>query len=371
MTCKKRILHIQLLPLLSGVQRVSLNEISEVMNSYPNDYSYTVACNSEGPLTQELSILGIDYYIISDLKREISLFSDLKATLSLIYYMKKFKFDVVHTHSSKTGFIGRLAARLVGVKKVIHTVHGFSFPMTENKIAKSIFYAMEWLARLWTHSLIVLNETDFDIAVEQLGYKKELVSIIPNGINTSKFSPQHHENQTFRIVMVGRLWKQKNPLCLLQAIQILSTKSMDVQVDFIGDGELLDEMYEFIVNNNLGGKVRLLGWLNEVDKFLPSYNLFVLPSLWEGMPLAILEAQSCGLPAIVSDIPGNNDLVKNGFNGFLFEKNNASDLASKIEMLLSNRALCNKLSSNARAHVCNGFSNVERNNRVLALYNSN
>ncbi|WP_235963053.1 glycosyltransferase, partial [Ruegeria haliotis] len=143
----KNVLHIQLLPLLTSVQRVSLSEIVEVYENNPEKYNFSVACNGKGPLTLKLEEFGIDYFIIPELKRNVEPVSDFRAVFKLYKIIKHNKFDIVHTHSSKTGFLGRIAARLSGTPLVIHTVHGFSFPMTTNRFAKFVFFVMEWFAK--------------------------------------------------------------------------------------------------------------------------------------------------------------------------------------------------------------------------------
>ena len=364
----KKVLHIQLLPLLSGVQRVSLNEIHELNRDHPNEFEFSLVCNSEGPLTDELKKEGVSYFILPDLKRNISPVSDLKALYKLYALMKKNKFDIVHTHSSKTGCLGRIAAKLAGVPKVLHTVHGFSFPAAQNKISKLVFYTMEWIAKFATDELIVLNKYDYEIAVNQLKFKEKIVNIIPNGVDVNKFSPSQAKSDSFKVIMVGRLWEQKNPKCLLLAAKLLLDKYKNIKVDFIGDGELRESLESYIKSNNLSDNVNILGWSNNVEEMLPHYDLFVLPSLWEGLPLAILEAQACGLPTIVSDIPGNSDLVIDGVNGFLFEKNNDVELSEKIERTYLNSDLCLSLSNAARSHVCTNYSSQIRNDKILNLY---
>ncbi|MGN2615662.1 glycosyltransferase family 4 protein [Aliivibrio fischeri] len=364
----KKILHIQLLPLLSGVQRVTLNEINEVNTDYPNKYAYYVVCNGVGPLTDELEKIKIPFSLIPELKRNISPFNDIKSLFKMIRFIKNEEFDIVHTHSSKTGLIGRLAAKISGVKKVVHTVHGFSFPAADNLISKIVFYFMEWFAKFFTDELFVLNKTDYELAIKKLKYNKDKVHIIPNGINIDRFRPQQKTHDGFRVVMVGRLWEQKNPMCLVYAAEMLLKKYSDINIDFIGDGDLRDTMQNYLNKNNLSNNIKILGWINDVDKLLPKYDLFVLPSLWEGMPLAILEAQSCGLPAVVSDIPGNSDLIHNNLNGFVFAKNDASDLSSKIEMIYLSVDLKKEMSLKARDIVCDKYSSLIRNDAIIHHY---
>jgi len=363
-----KVLHVQLLPLLSGVQRVSLNEIIEVDKDYPMLCEFSLVCSSEGPLTAEMNKNNVDVFTIPELKRAISPWNDIKALFKLYKLIKNSKFDVVHTHSSKTGLLGRIAAKLAGTPIVVHTVHGFSFPSAKNIISKLTFYLMEWFAKFFTSHLIVLNKTDFDISVDQLRYCKKKVHIIPNGVNITKFQPSEKKQDTFRVVMLGRLWEQKNPMCLVRAAALLVTKYPNIEIDFIGDGELRNEIDCFLEDNSLMDNVKVLGWSDNVECLLGNYDLFVLPSLWEGMPLAILEAQACGLPTIVSDIPGNSDLVMDGLNGFLFEKNNHIALSNLIEKVYLDPVLCKKLSLYSREHVSDNYSCDIRNNKVINLY---
>lgn len=370
---KVKVLHVQLLPLLSGVQRVTLNEIIDLKSDdydYDYDYDFDVCCNGMGPFTEILDSQGIKYSIIPSLKREINGIYDFKAMYQLYRLMRQNKYDIVHTHSSKTGFLGRIAAKVAGVKKVVHTVHGFSFPAADTKFKKSVFFFMEWFAKFFTDNLIVLNEVDNLIAIKKLRFDRDKVAIIPNGVNTQLYYPSSIPSENFNIVMLGRLWKQKNPLCLLYATKNLIEKYPDLNLTFIGDGELKCEMEKYISAHQLQSNIKLLGWKNNIENLLPEYDLFVLPSLWEGMPLAILEAQSCGLPCVVSNIPGNNSLVKHGFNGLLFESDDYMELATSIEQLYKNRKLLNEMAINSRDYVEKMYSNKKRNASVISLYNS-
>ncbi|HDH7461920.1 TPA: glycosyltransferase, partial [Escherichia coli] len=167
---------------------------------------------------------------------------------------------------------------------------------------------------------------------------------ISNGVDTEKFRPYaKNDKELCRrniynicdddiiIGMIGRLWPQKNPLCLLKAISQLIKSNKKIKCVFIGDGELYGEMADFINDNALHDSVKLLGWRNDTPILLNAMDIFVLPSLWEGMPLAILEAKSCGLPCVVSNIQGNRNIINGVDNGLLFDLNlNWHDLHDKL-----------------------------------------
>ncbi|HCL5273008.1 TPA: glycosyltransferase family 4 protein [Salmonella enterica] len=365
---KLKILHVQLLPLLSGVQRVSLNEIIHLKNTF----DYSLVCADEGALTEALKALDIPCYTIPDFCRKLSLLQDLLALCKLYRLIRAKRFDIVHTHSSKTGVIGRVAAKFAGVPKIIHTVHGYAFPGATSKLSYYFYFFIEWFAKFFTDELIVLNEKDNYIAINKLGYAHKKVHIIPNGIDVNKFVPAVESSikakDEIKIIMVGRLWPQKDPETVFFAIKYLLDKKINVSISYVGDGELMPKLKELAANYT--ANIKFLGWQDNIAELLPQHDLFVLPSLWEGMPLAVLEAMSCGLPCLVTNIPGNNDLVKNGYNGFLFEAGDSVKLSLLIRDYYHNPDLLKQHSENAREYVRKYFTLDARNNAVREIYNS-
>ncbi|GAA4455991.1 hypothetical protein GCM10023156_30730 [Novipirellula rosea] len=204
--------------------------------------------------------------------------------------------------------------------------------------------------------------------------------MIPNGVDLAQFSPVSVEQRaSIRkkldlpldepiAVMVGRLWPQKDPLTFVEAaIKYLSRHAAGHFV-LLGDGDLRSEIETLINQHGVSDRVHLLGWRDDVDQLLPAFDLFVLPSLWEGMPLAILEALACGLPCIVTDIPGNRDLVEDGEDGFLLPTNDATTLADHLTTLLCNESLRKSMGERARLKVVNEYDLAKRTQRVISLY---
>lgn len=339
-----KIAHIQLLPLLTGVQRVSLDELVRLDRNMFETY---MICQSDGLLINECKKNGIKYIFNRFLRREISPVYDILAFVVLYIYFRKYKFDIVHTHSSKTGVIGRLAARLAGVPMIVHTVHGFSFPAAKNKYERTLFFLMEWIGTKCSHQIICLHEDDQDIVINKLGAKKSNVVVIPNGVDVERFSlPTDIEkiNMKMKFVldqsnivvgMVGRLWHQKNPHMLLRAALNILEFRTDVHFVFVGDGDLRHELENQIFHSGKQANFHFAGWHSNPEYILKMFDVFVLPSLWEGMPLAILEAQATGLPCVVSNIPGNRHLVFDNINGFVFDLDDIENLVDKLLILIS------------------------------------
>ena len=365
-----KIAHIQLLPLLSGVQNVSLKEI-EFLKA---EFDFSVVCKDDGPFTQKLREISVPVQTVNSLQREISVSKDLASLWELLTFFRKMNFDAIHTHSSKTGFIGRIAAKLTGCRAIIHTVHGFSFPAAKSRKAWCFYFLMEWIAKFCTHKLIVMNEADREFAINKLGYKDNKVEFLANGVDLMVFSTAHKEKiseqSKLKVVMVGRLWEQKDPKTLLDAAISILKKDRRFQFDFIGDGEYLENLQSQVNQQGLTDSIRFLGWQSDVPNLLPTYHLFVLPSKWEGMPLAILEAFACGLPVIATNIPGNRDLVADGTDGFLFEIGDATALEECLLRYRADAELLHCHGQSAREKVETKYDIKTRHTAISKIYRS-
>ncbi|QHM74988.1 Putative glycosyltransferase EpsF [Mixta theicola] len=363
----KKIIHIQLQPILSGVQKVCLDE----MRNLGKEYEQILVCSSTGTLTDLAKKEGVRTITINSLVRDISPWNDLKSLIKLVKLFKDLKPDIIHTHSSKTGFLGRVAAKIAGVKKIVHTVHGFAFPSTNNRLLRFIYFAMEYIAALCTDDIIVMNEDDYLTALNKLPIKKNRVHLIYNAVEIigdehSEFSRDiiiNHDK--YNIIMVGRLCEQKNPILLLKAF--LKLKDDQTNLYIVGDGPQREYLEKFIEQNELNDKVFLLGWRDNVQHLLPHFDLFVLPSLWEGMPLAILEAMAARVPVICSDIPANNFLISKSA-GMLFESNNDEALKQKIKKMLNNAQLQNIYRQKAYDSIRENFNLKDRINKIVGIY---
>ncbi|MBE2170233.1 MULTISPECIES: glycosyltransferase family 4 protein [unclassified Cobetia] len=373
-----KVSHVQLLPLLSGVQRVTLDEL-ERLNDETIKYLF---CQGRGPLTQGAIESGSNVIVVPDLVREIHPARDVRAFWYLWKCFRREKFDVVHTHSSKTGVIGRLAARWAGVPCIVHTVHGFAFPAAKSLLQKRVFHAMEWIGARCSHRVICLHEDDAKICRDRLGLSNKRIEIMPNGIDLQKFYPLSLEvdREALRVgvgfpadrklvMMVGRLWEQKNPECLVEAYcQLWESGDPGADLVLVGDGALKEPLEARVKLAGLESHVHFLGWRTDTPRLLRLCDVFVLPSRWEGMPLAILEAMGCGLPVIVSDIPGNRHLVHHEKNGLLFPVGNAGSLASALVELLENASLRIRLGAAGRAKVEAEHDIQQRVRNMEALY---
>lgn len=376
-----RLVHLQLLPFISGVQKVTLEEFQILDHSL---YEPILICKEEGLLTAAVKELGSPSYYAPALVRPISPLHDFTAGIQLFRLFRKLKPTILHTHSSKTGVLGRIVGRLSGIPVIIHTVHGFSFPYTQSRLIRLVYFLIEYLAGKCCDGLIVLNEGDRKTSTEKLSFPAERVYLIPNGVDSNCYAKATYEQRslirrrnfeadddTICIGMVGRLWRQKNPVCLLNAaFRVIDQTDKRVKFFFIGDGELRVELEQMIQRKELESKIQVMGWRKDVASLLAGLDIFVLPSLWEGMPLAILEAMASSLPVIASDIPGNNDLIENEVDGFIFEPDNDVQFAEKILSLVNDPERGIEMGENGRKKVVEHYQLLNRVERINKLYKS-
>jgi glycosyltransferase involved in cell wall biosynthesis len=376
-----KLAHLQLLPLITGVQKVTLDEFRMVDHSV---YEPVLICKEEGILSTVAQKEGIPVYFAPALVRPISPIKDLSAVRQLFRIFRKHSPGILSTHSSKTGILGRIVGRLSGIPVIVHTVHGYAFPYAQSLIVRSIYYLMEYIAGKFCDALVVLNEGDRQIAIRKLKVPEAKVHLIPNGIDIDSFGRTTKERRLeirrkeFKaeedvvcIGMVGRLWRQKNPECLLRAaIHVLEQTDKKVKFFFIGDGELRTELVQEITRQGLGLKIQILGWRKDVPSLLSALDIFVLPSRWEGMPLAILEAMASSLPVVVSNISGNNDLVTEDVDGYLFESDNDVQLSERLLMLINDPDKRTRMAESCRQKVIEHYQLQNRIEKIQDLYQS-
>ena len=344
---KSRIIHIQVLPILSGVQKSMLDIISRLD---PNKYDITVLCQAEGELTQALKQKNIRFTTLSELKREINPYYDFLAFLKLYKLLRHGKYDLVHTHSSKPGIIGRLAAKAAGIKCIVHTVHGFAFHENSSKLQIFLVGIFEKLAGMVSHKVVFVNKKDRDIASKMKLVANHKMVIIHNGIDLSQFnsgkgvkSGNGVKKNGAMVGMIARLWEQKAPQDYIASIPKVVDKIPDAKFLVIGNGPLEEELKEMSNRLGVSKNVLFLGWRQDIKDLLKIIDVVVLPSLWEGLPVSILEAMALSKPVVATNIKGNNELVVHGETGYLVEPGNPEEISSYVLKLLNDQPLAKKM----------------------------
>ena len=326
----------------------------------------------EGSLIEATEASGIPVFIVPDLIREIDLKRDLKALVQLIRLYRDLEVDIVHTHTSKAGILGRLAGRLAKVPVVIHTVHGFAFTAPLPKWQRQLYIALEKMAGRWCDALIFISKPLMAEAGKLGIGDPKTYAYIPSGIDTKAFqNGNNNGNRELKRRMLGltdhvpiigtvsRLVKDKGLELILEAAAQLKSKGLKFHMVWVGDGPMRDELERLAQKLGVADRLSITGMCTDVPAWLSCFDIFVLPTMWEGMGRVFLEAQAAGIPVIGTKVGGVPDVVRDGETGILIQPNDAKTLAETIELLITNAELRRQMGIAAAQFASNEQFQVE------------
>lgn len=295
--------------------------------------------------TDELHFAGIRVYPIS-MRREINLLSDIVAFVRIFLFLRKNGFDIVHTHSSKAGFLGRIAARLAGVPVVLYTPNSFAFDRPNYMCLISYFYVLlERFANLFCDRIIAVCNREKEFAVKKGVCRAEKIEVIYNAIDTKGYISFADNKQVrlrfgigedMRVVTcVGRAAAQKAPFDFVTTSVRVHSRFSNVVFFFVGDGPLLKRLRRYVNESGYSEFIKITGWVDEPREIISICDIFVLTSLWEGLPYSLLDAMALSKPVVVTDTLGPGEIVVDGYNGFVVPRSKPALLAERIIGLLS------------------------------------
>ncbi|MBI5456206.1 glycosyltransferase [Candidatus Kaiserbacteria bacterium] len=301
-----------------------------------------VSYGEEGMLVKELEAAGIETYRISALSRDVTFIRDVTSFFQIYKYIGIARPDEIHLNSSKAAGLGAFAARLRGAPKIIFVVHGWPFKEKRNVLATSALYVASWLTALLSHEVRVVSRSDEELGKRMWGVAKK-IRYMPLHIETPKYISRDEaasllgiDSTLPRIVTVAELTKNKGHQFALDAIAELKRNGRNVQYYMIGEGEERAAIERRAKELGIGNRVHLLGFIQDAAKYLKSFDIFLLPSVKEGMPYALLEAAQSGLPIVTTNVVDPEFLKKNP--GIMcVEPENPSAIASAIVRVLQSR----------------------------------
>lgn len=322
--------------------------LKDLLNVTINQFDITViyAVRNETPSNFEMDFDKRIRFIKSKyLTRNIG-FNDISAYFEIKKLVNSEKPDIVHCHSSKAGFITRLAVNTKKVK-TFYTPHGYSFLMQDNsKLKRFLYMCIEKIGAM-NHSITIA--CSIGEYKESLKFSKKSICI-SNGINIQeieKYIPnsiKSKDSNKLVIATIGRICAQKNP----RLFNSIAEYYKDVQFIWIGDGELRKEL--------CSTNIKITGWQSKekLIKIINNADIFILTSLWEGLPISLLEAMSLKKICIVSNVIGNNNVIRHEDNGFVC--NNLNEFVNIIEQIRLGKYNINKILQNAYEDVSKNYN---------------
>lgn len=338
-----KVVHIITKLELGGAQQNTLHTVSHLDKER---FIPILITGSEGLLVDDAKKLGIEAYFLPSLVREINPVKDITALLDIRRLLLSIKRSsqspiIVHTHSSKAGIIGRWAAYLSGIPVIIHTFHGYGFNDYQSLLKKGLFIFLERLTARITTKFIAVSKNNIEKGINAGIFKYDDVELIRSGIDIGEFKDvaidKAKKKQELEIEpdkplvgMIACFKPQKAPLDFIKAAHIVHQKMPDVRFIVAGDGELRPAMEELINSLGMKDKIKLLGFRRDIPEIMKCLDVFVLTSLWEGLPRVILQAMAAGVPVVATAVDGSSEVVRNGINGFLVKPGDVEGIAEKI-----------------------------------------
>jgi glycosyltransferase involved in cell wall biosynthesis len=342
-----------------GAQRHALH----ILEHLPKDrYRVILAYGPGGYLdAQAQGLEGVEHWPIQALQRSIEPAQDLKALFEIRSRLRSLKDSlvIVHTHSSKAGVLGRLGATLSQVKARIHTVHGFGFHAGKTKLSKRLLKLVEKRSAKLSDWNLCVSEHDLRLGVRYGLLKEENTSIIHAGVDLEAHARDPQKGGDLRRELnipddapvtstIACLKPQKAPLDFVRFARRVKELVPNAHFIYVGDGELKQQLLEELqCSPSLNDSFHFLGWTDRIVDVLSASNVFVLLSLWEGLPRAIIEARAAQLPCVVTRICGNPEAVKDGFHGMLVPPGRPASAAEQVVKLFRTPQMLDVLHQNA------------------------
>jgi glycosyltransferase involved in cell wall biosynthesis len=328
---------------LGGAQQVALT----TLRALPKDHYQCYLISGQGGLLVDEAhrLEGVQVQLWRSFKHPIRPLADLITLIRLYRFIRQEGIDIVHTHSSKAGLLGRLAAQLANVKKIIHTIHGWSFHEQQSNLKKKLFICLEKIAAAKTHHLIAVSQaTKAKGLACGIGRSEQYQVILP-GSELAAFGPgivdDHqwlHKEFGFTgyppvVAMISNLKPQKAPLDFVQAAYHVHQQLGEVRFLLVGDGPLRKAVDHEIKKLGLSEVIKCAGWRQDIPDILRGSDIMVLSSLWEGLPCVFGQAMKTGLPIVATNVEGAQEAIEDGVTGFLVPIHDCRAMAEKIILI--------------------------------------
>ena len=368
----KKLLHLQLLPLLTGVQNFSLH----LLEGLPaGEFEIWVASQPGGEFVRAAKSRGYRFLPLRFLRHPISPL-DLPAFLELYWLLRRHRFDIVHTNSSKPGLLGRIAATLAGVPLVLHTVHGTSFQAGQSAATQRLYRFLERVGNLFCHTVAFVNNSDRErcLRLRLLSPRKAVTiyNALPPALSArlAEVAAQRSPRESGEEFVIGstlRFSTQKNVVNVVGAACQACAGEPRLRFILLGEGEQLQLCRQIVRSHGLSERVLLPGWDPDVAPWLGKFDAFLLYSRWEAQPFSVIEAMHAALPVIGSGIDSIAELVDDSC-GWLVPLDDQQALIDCLVRVSRVHYLAYEKGQNARRRILRLCDHRQMVQRYLAIY---
>lgn len=334
-----------------------------------------VALSEDGPLAPSLRAAGLAVRAVPMQRR-----FNVPAIAQLVQLIRRERIELVHCHGTRAALAGTLAAQAARVP-VVYTVHGWSYHSRGTRSAEAMATTVErQIARL-SRQVICVSRADAASGLRHGVLATARHAVIPNGVACERFVVPGDRRLSVRrrlglgpddrvVLQLARLEWQKQQGTLLEAAALLAERFADLKVVLVGDGRDRRALEAKAARLGLAARVVFAGARSDVADCLAACDAMALPSLWEGLPIAVLEAMAAGVAVVASDIDGNRELLEGDHGGLLVRPSDPADLARGLEALLANPELRARLARRGQARVQRDYRLDQMVRATAAVYQS-
>ena len=359
------------------------NTLYTVKGLDPRRYRVDLAIG-EGSDSALLEGLGpVSVHRIGGLMRDPHPLQDLRALVGLARLMRRHRYQIVHTHTAKGGFLGRLAAALVGTPIIVHTVHGVTFHDHLPRAQRMFYLALERIAGRFTHQFVTVGEDVRRIYLREGIGEPQAYETIYSGMPLDEYLEAGEMSEFERarvrreigleprhqvVAMAARLEPRKGHLYLFEAVSRLRTRHPDMRVLILGDGAERAALEARASALGIADIVRFLGHRLDLPRILAASDISVLTSLWEGLPRVLVQSAAAGKPILTFDVEGAWEVVRDGHNGFIVPTRDVEAFGHRLDLLLCDRARCRAMGLSGRDQVSQAWTVETMLDRLDVLY---
>lgn len=333
----------------------------------------------EGSLIEIMREQHIPLTIEPALLRQISPLNDLRVMIRLVRFLRRGNYTIVHTNSSKAGILGRIAAKLASIPHIVHTVHGWSFHEHMSPLVRWTYILLERLTARFTDALIVVAKPDIEKGLRAGIGRPAQYHLIRSAIQLDEFDPAHVDRNAVRrelgfppdaLVLgnVGRFSTQKNPLDWVRIAGKVARQLPNCHFLLVGDGPLRAEVEAALGTEGIADRTLLTGLRRDVPQLIGAMDVFLLTSLWEGLPRVIPQAMSMQVPIVANRADGTAEAITHGETGYLCEPGDLDQAAAYCVQLLTQPTLHASMGTRGRNFALHEFDVRQMVSQIAALY---
>ncbi len=363
-----------------GAQRY----VFDLAHEFKKKDDVSVLLGGSGPLKERLNEVGIPTYSLTNLSRDIQVVADSTTNLFLIIgYIRKIRPEVVHLNSAKAGGLGAFASRLLRVKRIVYTIHGFAFNENRSFGSKLLIKIALWITILLSHKTICVSRAIYERIV-LWPFVKNKLTVIRNGTKSPEYFEKNQARENLRhkagmhkiddheiwVGTLAELHPIKGLTYAIESMNALSKSTPTLQYYILGEGEEREHLEGLIVKYNLQHEVHMIGHVAEAPRYLKAFDIYLQPSLSEALSLSSLEAGVAGLPSIASNVGGLPEVIQNGKTGILIAPKDPPAITNAIDILLRDDNKRMQFGISASEYVSKHFNLEDTLTETYATYTS-